>query len=527
MATFYIRTVGNDGNTGLSPAQAWLTIGKALGAAGIASGDTVYIGAGTYREVVTVAMTSPAAETRLIADLDGSQTGDAGEVIWTAYTTDDKTAPVSFSTLNLAGRNNLTFEKITFVGGNSAPTCVTSTSSTGITFRECAMSAGRGQAQLIFLTALVDAAANWTLDRCIFFGTGTVAVQVTAPTSAAADYDLNFLVRNCLFINGFGAVLLGASGAAAFKAGGVDLQNCSATGYLLTINSANIATSIPSTVYNSACYGGTIGLSASTSGQITENYNMIYASTPRTNVTAGANSHAAALGSADWAFLVNVGQWIFGGRNPRPFMMPMTGSPLLGFGNQAGFPTVDIWNRPRPAGGASLLNATGALERHDTAAKETTTTDAGSVGLVITGPGDHDLTVPVNAAATTISIKARYDTTHAATNKPQAILVANSEIGVATETLTMTAAVDTWEQLTFSSFTPTAKGLVTIRLVSRAAAGGGKAFFDTADVPDISTEDFAHYRRGEPFPAVTGSGAGGSAAAARRVGMGSRLVGVG
>ena len=49
MATYYVSAQnGNDVNTGLSAALAWATIGKAVGE--VAAGDTVYIGAGTYRE---------------------------------------------------------------------------------------------------------------------------------------------------------------------------------------------------------------------------------------------------------------------------------------------------------------------------------------------------------------------------------------------------------------------------------------------------------------------------------------------
>jgi hypothetical protein len=123
----------------------------------------------------------------------------------------------------------------------------------------------------------------------------------------------------------------------------------------------------------------------------------------------------------------------------------------------------------------------GYLERHDSAAKETGTVDAGA-GAVITGPGDQDLLIPVDAASTTISVKARYDTNHAATNKPQAQLIASPELGFAGQTLTMVAAVDTWETLTFTAFTPTVKGWVRLRLISRSAAGNGKAFFDTVAV---------------------------------------------
>ena len=49
MATYYVSAQnGNDTNDGLSAANAWVTIGKAVGE--VAAGDTVYIGAGIYRE---------------------------------------------------------------------------------------------------------------------------------------------------------------------------------------------------------------------------------------------------------------------------------------------------------------------------------------------------------------------------------------------------------------------------------------------------------------------------------------------
>lgn len=125
--------------------------------------------------------------------------------------------------------------------------------------------------------------------------------------------------------------------------------------------------------------------------------------------------------------------------------------------------------------------APGAMQNHDTAAKESTTTDSGD-GIVIPGPGSQEFIVPVDATSTTISIKARYDSNHGTTNKPQATLVANGEIGVTTETKTMTSAADTWETLTFSAITPTGKGDVIVRLISRSDTPYGRAFFDTASV---------------------------------------------
>ena len=66
MATYYVRLSGSDANDGLTAATAWRTINKALSATGIVSGDTLYIGAGKYREIVSLGLTSPTVETFII-----------------------------------------------------------------------------------------------------------------------------------------------------------------------------------------------------------------------------------------------------------------------------------------------------------------------------------------------------------------------------------------------------------------------------------------------------------------------------
>ena len=48
--TYYVKTSGDDSKNGLSEANAFRTITKAVSV--VAPGDTVYIAPGTYREVV-------------------------------------------------------------------------------------------------------------------------------------------------------------------------------------------------------------------------------------------------------------------------------------------------------------------------------------------------------------------------------------------------------------------------------------------------------------------------------------------
>ena len=70
MATYYVSTTGSNSNNGLSQSAPWLTVAYALGAtSGFASGDTLWIKPGVYRETVTVGITNPTAATYIKGDL--------------------------------------------------------------------------------------------------------------------------------------------------------------------------------------------------------------------------------------------------------------------------------------------------------------------------------------------------------------------------------------------------------------------------------------------------------------------------
>lgn len=78
---FYVRITGDDANSGMSPAEAFRTISRAASMA--PAGSIIYVGAGTYSDSpqfvgITATSTQPS---RLIADTNGSATGDSGNVI--------------------------------------------------------------------------------------------------------------------------------------------------------------------------------------------------------------------------------------------------------------------------------------------------------------------------------------------------------------------------------------------------------------------------------------------------------------
>ncbi len=506
MTTYYVDyTNGSDSNNGLGPDAShatnkpWKTLGKALGASGIGTaGDTVAVAPGVQRERVTVSVT-PTVETTVVGDWTnayGFKTSSGvrvapGPVAWSAFETNDTSLPsASAAVVNLNGKSNLTFKNILFVSGR-APTngsCVDATTATSsnITFNDCdffgpGFSSFSTTAGMIRVAGGRNVALVWRFNRCIFFSstnaTGIVFVESTPDT---ADFDIDVQVNNCLFHGMWNRCIYhAASSAGVFKAGGINVNACTFSG-CNTAACATItttcSTSIPMTVNNCLIMGNS-GLVAATSGQITSDYCINTCSTRTTLVTPTNTNTDGAL-----AIAMHFGQFMKrGGYGRFPFtpFLTGTGSGLTGFGAGSSPPSTDILNRVRPSGAQSLNITPGCVEIHDYATQETTVVDVGSNAIKLTGPGDARIQVPVDATATVLAIRVRYDTTHGTTNKPQAILEAQDAIGVATQTVTATVGVDTWETLTFASITPTSKGLVTITLKNRAAAGGGIAYFDT------------------------------------------------
>jgi len=485
MTDYFVRKSGSDGAAGTSAGAAWLTIGKALGATGIASGDTVYIGAGTYRETVQVAMTSAVAETFVIGDVDGVKTGDSGEIIWTAYTTNDTTIPASSSTLDLAGTDFLTFRYLTLISGSGA-TCVgaTSTTSTNIKFQDCNLLGHPGIAiGLIFFVAAFGVALNLTIERCYLRGDRNSLMKVQLNTGAGADYDANVVIRNCVLdvlANSAAGIEVSSSGAGAQEGGGVYIYNCivrgpSSSSNVIRTNGTQVGGAtwaFPVRIYNSIIVGG---IASAESGAIVENYNHIMAQTTHTNVTLGANTKT----NSTYSYLVNANQER--AKTVRAFGEPMAGSPYLGFGNDGTYTSSeDLRGNPRPAGGATATKGIGAYERGNTFAKETGTVRTGSNAISITGPGYQDFQLPVAASSTTVTVYVRWDATYAGT-KPKMQVLNGTEAGVADATATATGSSGAWEQLSLN-FTPTSAGIVTIRLLSSDTNGGGKMFADDFSV---------------------------------------------
>lgn len=445
------------------------------------AGDTVWIGAGVYRELLTMGQSYAGLQLNLVGDVDGAKTGDAGEVQVTGYLTNNTTAPTG-SPLIGTPKSFWSFSNIVFVPGTT--TCVAWADATDITMYRCAIitttgTSTSGQVSNVFTTA---SAHNILYDSCYFFRINSSTYSITLPTSTTADYDANVYYKNNVNIS-FGSIAgwtLATSGANSFKGGGVYFYNNTVMSNAIPITAAGVTTisiALPITVQNNLLISPGVILSVgSPAGQMIEDYNILVGSTstPRTTVAAGTHSVSDSSKSA----LLSLGhEWIWGGI-PKPFGMPSVGSGLIGSVGTSGTGALnDITGYLRPA---AALQATGAFERSNTWVKETGTVRNGLNALSVTGPGYQEFSCPVDATSTTISVYLRYDSTYAGT-LPQLQIINGTECGVANQTVTLTGSANTWTQISVT-FTPTSKGIVTVRLVSLSTASAGKVFADDFSV---------------------------------------------
>lgn len=464
----------------------------------VATGDTVYVGAGTFRNVTAFSAANnwPAAFAAfngvisIVGDVTGHFTGDAGMVQLTAYTTNDKTAPSSTVLMNLGGKSNLVFSNIMFVGGNAIMISGTTLTSQNISFVDCALALGhQASQQFISLTTSYGTSLNWLFNRCHFFanGSSTSSSLFTLPQGPTNHYDVNVIFQNCSIIGVGGSFIrVQGSGSGNGLGGGIKAWNCfglsNESAFLTTLIGA-VSTVFPCQMYNSFWITGPgVILNAGTAGQIIEDYNVLVSNSPRVNVNIGIHS----VSDGSYAPLFHFGQERIWGGLPRAFGEPMANSPLLGFGNN-GQTNYDLFNRPRPAGGGIALPAAGALERSNTAVQvQSPVPPSGTNSWQFTGPAYQDFAVAVDTTPTTFSISVQRDSSYssypnAPQNAPSIQILSNASIGVTGQEVADTSPPAQWNTLTCAAFTATAIGIVTVRIHS----------YDGSGVSNVQFSDFA------------------------------------
>lgn len=366
MTDYYVRKTGSDSDNGLTPGAAKLTIDAAANL--VTPGSTVYIGAGVYRELVTMDTTgSSGNQITFIGDVAGYYTGDAGLVVISAYPS-ETTQAARACCLDTDGRVFVTWRGVVFDGGTFGAVFSNNTSNDnyeGCTFEDCVMIGGHDVADFaldVDMNAATTPSGNGlTFDRCVFGGRSRLRFD----GNASADQNLKIQFNSPMFagkstLNTADGFLWDIVTANTFGSGGVTINNalfyCA---YGLSVDDG-AATTYPVAAYNSIfyrCYNA-VNKTTDNDGALIENYNRFYScGTERTNVTAGAQSLTDAnVGPPLMGGIADILLYRYWGWSPyRPFEPIRFNDDsyvpeLIGAGSSAYAPAFDLYNEARPGG---------------------------------------------------------------------------------------------------------------------------------------------------------------------------------
>ena len=404
MATYYVRTDGNDGNTGLGAGtgQAWATIGKALGATGITGGDTVYIAPGTYREVVTISGTYSSA-TYIYGNPTASQFVGvtAGEVRITPSGSDNAVS-TSYA-LTATSKNNLNFKDL-IIGGMNATTC------TNLTIEKCLCFSTSATTSAFMFTGSASVNFNTVIKQSVFNGTIN-GIQYNYRNSGTAQnygFSLSDSVltgENAIFFTDQG------TGYGPFVLSGVNIYNCVLMG---STPFRTLQTHIPASgntiiVNNSLIYAtGTYAFQSNTNIAVTENFNRVFGVNTRQNISQGANTTVAS-----WSGL-EFGQSLLQGYGPLQIFGNTFNSPNATAGTASGAPVVDMYGQSwnvTPDIGVAIYRTIGGVGAYLPAAQAS--------GNTTIAPGSTSQSIELYLGATgltasTSGLTARYNRTRTA-----------------------------------------------------------------------------------------------------------------
>jgi hypothetical protein len=516
MSVYYVSAAGNDSNNGLSADattantnKPWLTLGKALATGSpVVAGDTVYVGPGYYFSSGNITplatISSAGTPSQIIGDPTNAQGfKDSSGVLLapglpyltTRTAVEGIDAPMA-STNNFFNATTNSPSGLQFKFLALETRCDTSTNSiiwnasaaTGgdNLFQDCYLISSGGVFGLF--TGAPTAGRNLTVRRSTIIG-GALQIQVTT-ASATADADLAILVEECLI---FGRLTgnLQISNSGGNLGGGINLYDntiiqLDSGGNSSTIKTTalRVSTVKPINFKGNLIFGNGAVISAGTSGHvIDQGWNRfiqlggaaVYTNTTQ-NVTSG---HESFIGIAPNLVLPHLVTW--GLEMPRADFLGWTdaAASTQAF-TTSGRTTPDFRGRTaRPWGaGASIGCWQAQSVAQDTGSA---VSGGGANSLKITGAGEVSLYVPVDATSTTISVHTA-STSYGGTTWPQLIVMPNPSIGVTTSvSVSATSASD--QGITTGSFTPTAKGVVEVRLISNSTSTTSSTFFDLLTSP--------------------------------------------
>ena len=166
MATYYVGIGGNDSNDGTSWSSRKLTLNGAEDIP-VAAGDTVYVGPGTYREMLTCDVGgSDGSPITYIGDYDGSHTDGVGGIVRISGSDDDSSISTRTPLISASSKNYRTFKS--FVISDIPSRAI-----------------------------LVDNSTDWTLENLYFTNSTSSAAEIIKTDNATT----NLKIKNCYFTN--------------------------------------------------------------------------------------------------------------------------------------------------------------------------------------------------------------------------------------------------------------------------------------------------------------------------------------
>lgn len=283
MTTYYVGIGGDDGNDGLTWANRKLTLNGTEDIP-VAAGDTVYVGAGTYRELLTCDVSGSAGNPiTYIGDYTGANTDGVGGVVRITGSDDDQTS-TRLHCIEATAKDYRTFTGFVFNHTNSYFFDI-ETSSDHWIIDKCYFGNNNASSSALRFRA---SPTNHLINNCLFNlsqgGSGASGIYMDNP-STSIDSSGN-VIQNCIFVNSYRGMEIKFIGSLIVK-------NCTFISLYQGIRTQDVSTSYPLNVTNSIFVGCIdYGVSAAVAGQIVEDYNNYSGNkADRGNVLVGANSN--------------------------------------------------------------------------------------------------------------------------------------------------------------------------------------------------------------------------------------------